>query len=83
MINPINPETLKVKDIIIVNKWLSHKDNSWVGDLFEVTFVELPYVFAKFKQGMWKGDIKRFNTNNIEFGEVSDLYIEHMLTTEK
>ena len=78
----IIPYDLKKGDIFTVRKWTSCKDGSWVGDLFSVESVIFPYVFAKFLNGHWKGDIYRFDARKLEFASVSDEYIEAVLKTD-
>ena len=44
----INDREIKVGDVITVEKWTSHMDNSWVGDLLEVIAIDKPFYAVKY-----------------------------------
>lgn len=86
----IKPENITVGANLTVNKWISHSDNSWVGDALEVVAIDLPFIVVKEVGGLldenFSLDVRRvqLQTLSVEYiralaGDKCDEWVEEII----
>jgi len=66
---------INVGDFITVTKWLSHHDNSYVGNVLEVKAIDDQFIIVHRHNGIGIGDKITLNLHAVEVRLLSKLFI--------
>jgi hypothetical protein len=66
---------LKKGDFFTITEWLSHKDRSYVGDVFELSVQDGEFISAVCHTGYFKGDKVQLNLNDVRTRLLSLRYV--------
>lgn len=70
---------LKKGDFFTIKRWTSHKDNSYLGDCFEVKAIDHPYVRALKHDGAFKGKTMTLSLDRVEIMPLSKEFVDDVM----
>lgn len=66
---------LKKGDYFTITQWLSHKDRSYIGDVFELSAQDGEFISAVRHSGGFEGDKVQINLNDVRTRLLSLQYV--------
>lgn len=73
----VTPENIVKGDTITVNRWISGKDKSYVGDFLTVKHIALPYVFLECRNKYYpaKPDVLQLSFDEVVFERLTPEFV--------
>jgi len=80
----IKLDDLKVGNVVTVLNWLSHKDNSYKGDLLKIIAINIPFISVKeiLHHDSWKQGLV-LDTRCVELSLLSDDFVKKTISAQK